>query len=239
VKNWLEELFSETVARWWITLSGLSTLATFFFKSLSEKPRLVSVVSLILGFAWANFRVFQRQQSEIARLGLALSAHESRVASLKITPDEGSRYILTPVGNVPHADFSGGYFEFHLMVENLGRRNSTVNSYQVEVKELRQTFPNLKPIEGKNGVQGRHCQHGGMQPAGVLSMTGSIKIRDESATNHGTLLFHLPGINLPQFVEAGLKMHGEQKKFDALHCVLTLTDTTKASTAHEFTLHEE
>ena len=142
------------------------------------------------------------------------------------------------MGTLAHGDFNGGYFEFHLMVENVGGRNSTVNDYQVDVIELKQTFTDLKPMEGQHGVQGRHCQHGGMQPDRELSETGIIKIQAESSTNHGTLLFHLPGINLPQFVEAGLKMHGEEKKFDPLHCVLTLTDTTKASTAHEFTLHE-
>lgn len=238
VKAWLEELFSETVALWWILLSGLSTLTTFYLKGLSEKPRLASVVSLALGFAWANFKVFQKKQSQIAGLRLSLSVHESRVSQLIISADEGSRYILAPVGNVPHGDFNGGYFEFHLMVENVGRRNSTVNSYKVEVKELQKTFPDLRPIEGKNGVQGRHCVHAGMQPGRALSETGNMKIKEESATNHGTLLFHLPGINLGQFVAAGLKMHGEDRKFDPLHCVLTLRDTTSVSAEYEFTLHE-
>ena len=71
--------------------------------------------------------------------------------------------------------------KFHLMIENTGRRNSTVNGYQVEIVELQQTFPNLRPVEGHNGIQGRHCQHG-LQPASVLSTTGNIRIEAESTT---------------------------------------------------------
>lgn len=70
MKDWLKALFSETPSRVWLTLSALSTLATFFLKAWSSKPFLVSTTSMILGFAWANLRVFQKQQAEIVRLGL-------------------------------------------------------------------------------------------------------------------------------------------------------------------------
>jgi hypothetical protein len=72
VRDWLNALFSETPSRVWLTLSGLSTLATFFLKGWSDKPLLVSLASLILGFAWANFRVFQKQEAEIVRLTATL-----------------------------------------------------------------------------------------------------------------------------------------------------------------------
>jgi len=68
VKDWLKALFSETPFLVWLILSALSTLATFFVKAWSNKPFLVSAISMILGFAWANFRVFQKQQAEIGRL---------------------------------------------------------------------------------------------------------------------------------------------------------------------------
>jgi len=237
VKNWLKALFSETPSRVWLTLSAFSTLVTFFLKAWSDKPLFVSATSMILGFAWANFRVFQKQQAEIVRLGAALSSHEARVSELKIAPDAGSRYILSPVGSVPHADFRGGYLEFHLMIENTGRRDSTVNNYKVEIVELQQTFPNLNPLEGKIGVQGRHCVHG-MQPARILSVTGNIRVQAENATNHGTLLLFVPDINLAQFAVAGLQMHGDERKFDPLRCRLTLTDTTNSSATCEFRLEE-
>jgi hypothetical protein len=112
------------------------------------------------------------------------------------------------------------------MIENTGRRDSTVNNYRVEIVELEQTFPNLGPMEGQNGVQGRHCQHG-MQPARILSTGGIVRIQAENATNRGTLLFFVPGINLQQFVDRGLRMQGERREFGTLHCRLTLTLTAR------------
>jgi hypothetical protein len=34
--------------------------------------------------------------------------------------------------------------------------------------ELRRTFPDLQPLEGRHGAQGRHS-HQGLNPQGVLS----------------------------------------------------------------------
>ena len=219
MKNWLKALLSETLLSIWWTLSALSTLSTFFSRSWSGKPRIVSAISAVLGFAVANFRVFQKQQARISALTQAVASHETRASQLIITPDNGSRYILTPVG-APHGDFNGGYLEFHLMIENTGRRNSTVNSYQVEIVELQQTFPNLPPVEGRNGIPGRHVQQG-VQPERIVSTTGNIRIEAESATHHGTLLFFVPGINLEQFMNAGLRMQGHDRKFGMLRCRLT------------------
>jgi hypothetical protein len=237
LKDWLKALFSETAfTAWWI-LSGLSTLSTFFLPGWSGKPRLVSAISLGLGFAWANYRVFEKQESRISTLNSNLATQQARTSQLRITPDNGSRYILSPATNVRNADFNGGYFEFHLMVENTGRRNSTVDRYQVEIMELQETFTNLQPQEGRNGVQGRHCQHG-MAPNRILSRTGVVRINAESATDHGTLLFFLPGINTEKFVNAGLTMHGEQRQFGTLRCCLTLTDTTNSDATGDFELVE-
>lgn len=123
------------------------------------------------------------------------------------------------------------------MIENTGNRNSTVNSFRVEIVELRRTFPNLTP-EGRQAVQGRHCQHG-LDPRSILSTTGVIKIDAESATNYGTLLFFIPEVSLELFVANGLQMTGGDRKFPPLHCRLTLTDTTSSSATAEFEMHEE
>lgn len=237
MKNWLKALFSEALFSVWWILSALSTLSTFFLTTWAGRPRLVSAISTVVGFAWANLRVFQRQQKEIVLLKANLSSHEARVSELTITPDEGSRYILAPVADIRHGDFRGGYFEFHLMVENTGRRDSTVNNYRVEIIELHQDFPNLKPIEGQNGINGRHCHHG-MQSGSILCTTGNIRIPAENATNRGTLLFFIPAIDLQQFVAADLQMQGEERRFGFLHCRLTLTDMTKSSASCEFQLYE-
>ena len=236
--KWLQALLSETVFSVWWILSALSTLSTFVVPGLSGKWRLVSAISAGLGFAWANYRVFQKQERQISALSAAVGSHEARASHLRITPDNGSRYILVPVGNQRNADFNGGYLETRLMIENTGRRNSIVNSYQVEIVQLQETFPNLQPQEGRNGIQGRHCQHG-LQPTQILSRTGVVRIDAESATDHGSLLFFIPGIALKRFADAGLRMHGEQRKFDPLRCRLTLTDTTNSSATGEFELHED
>lgn len=237
MKSWLKALWSETLFSVWWILSACSTLSTFFFSGWSGKPRLISAISTILGFAWANLRVFQKQQDETLRLRGALASHEERVSELVIVPDEGSRYILAPVNEVRHADFRGGYLEFHLMIRNTGRRDSTIDNYQVEIVELGRTFPNLRPMEGQNGVEGRHCHHG-LHPAYILSETRNIRIRGENTTNRGTLLFSVPDINLEQFIGAGMLMQGEQRRFGPLRCRLTLTDMTQSSATYEFQLDE-
>ena len=236
--KWLAALFSETLISAWWSLSALSTLSTFFVPDWAGRWRLVSAISAVIGFAVANFKVFRKQESRISTLEKALSSHTERRSQLRISSDNGSRYILQPVmPEARHADFNGGYFEFHLMIENVGPRNSTVNTYQLEIVELNRVFPNLQSMEGKNGAQGRHC-HQGLYPPHILSRQGIIQIDAENATGHGTLLFFIPDINMQQFVDAGLHMQGPERKFGSLHCRLTLTDTTQSSATHEFQLYE-
>lgn len=237
MRNWLEALWAETAfSAWWI-LSALSTLSTFFFPALSGKWRLVSAMSAAIGFAWANYRVFQKQEHRISVLSGSVASHEGRASQLRIKPDRASRYILIPVADHLHSDFNGGYFEFCLMVENVGRKNSTVDRYDVEIVELRSTF-RVTPDEGRTGLRGRHCQHG-MQPNRILSKTGILRINAESTTDRGTLLFFIPGLSLDLFANSGLKMHGDQRRFDPLHCRLTLTDTTDSTATADFELSED
>jgi len=88
VKSWLKALVSETPSSVWLILSAASTLATFFLKPWSNKPLFVAATSLILGFAWANFRLFQKQQGEIETLAashrsLQQRDEEDRIRSLQ------------------------------------------------------------------------------------------------------------------------------------------------------------
>lgn len=238
MRSWLKALLSETAFTAWWALSGLSTLSTFFFTSLAGKPRLVLTSVTLAGFAWANFRVFQKQEARISAIGLSLASQAQRKSELRVRPENGSRYILRPVNNVPKTDFKGAFFEFHLMVENMGLKNSTVDRYDVEILELRQMFRNLRSEEGRHGAQGRHHNQG-LEPQRILSKTGITMVPAESATVRGTLLFFIPELDLNSFVNAGLKMSDPERKFGTLHCRLTLTDTTKSSTTEEFELHEE
>ena len=198
---------------------------------------MVLAASTIIGFAWANYRVFQKQERAITALREAQAANAVRAPALRIRPDQGSRYIARPVGNIPRANFNGITTEFHLMIENSGRRNSTIVGYQVEIVELRRTFPNLQPIEGQNMAQGRHCQHG-LGVGSILSKARVIAIDAERATGHGTLLFHLPGVTFEEFANAGLGMNGEERRLPDIHCRLTITDTTDSTTTAEFQLPE-
>src|SRR5882724_9381686 len=129
MKNWLKALFSQWLTSTLSVISILSTLTTFFFPGLAVQLRLVLAISAILGFAWANFIVFKNQQIRISTLERA----QERKPELIITPDRGSQYILQPLGDLRRADFAGGHFEFHLMIENRGRKNSIVDNYRIEI----------------------------------------------------------------------------------------------------------
>jgi hypothetical protein len=230
MKNWLEALFSETAFSVWWILSGLSTLSTFFFHGWADKARPALAVSAIVGFVWANFRVFQKQEALVLALRNASQLQETRASELRIAIDKGSRYILRPVPNVPNGDFNAMFLEFHLMIENRGSRNSIVDGFQIEVLELGRTFTRLAPQEGLTGIQGRHVMYA-MNSQGILSKTGLIKIEADSATDRGRLIFHIP-INLGTFAECNLRM--VEPEFPPLHCRLTLTDTTQISATETF-----
>jgi hypothetical protein len=243
MKNWIESvgkwfgaLLSETAASAWWIFSACSNLTTFFVHRLSGYPRLVSGVSAILGFAWANFAVFRKQEALIAESRRSKPPEEVRRSELKITPSNG-RYFLEPVfTSVRASDFRAVWLEFNLMIENIGRKNSTVNKFLVEIIELHQSYPDLKPVEGRQNVQSRHSGHG-LAHNQILSKTGMIKIQPEEATDRGLLLFNLPGINIETFADAGLRM-SQNRTFPPLHCRLTITDTTESSASAEFELGE-
>jgi hypothetical protein len=236
VGNWLRALFSETVpSAWWI-LSACSNLTTFFVHRLSGSPRLVSGASAILGFAWANFVVFRKQQALIAESRQSKPSEEVRRSELKITPNNG-RYILVPVTNdIRTGDFRAMWLEFQLLIENIGRRDSTVSAFEVEIADLQRSYKNLKPVEGQKYAQGRHATQG-LSPDRVLSKTGIVRVPFENATDHGMLLFNIPGIDVAMFANAGLRMD-QNRRFPTLHCKLTITDTTGSSASAEFELGE-
>jgi hypothetical protein len=124
-----------------------------------------------------------------------------------------------------------------LMIENAGRRNSTITVYEIEIAELNRTYRGLRPVENRDLVPGRHSQFG-IDRDHSLSKTGNIQIAAETITNRGMLLFQIPDITLEQFANAGLRMTGDELRFGTLRCRLTLTDTTETSIMHEFALTE-
>jgi len=251
---WLRDLFSKAPYAVWSVASVASTLLTFIplvpFKfSGFVQPALI--VFAMVSFARANFKLFQSKQTEIGdlegdlrvqeakitALEEELAKHNERVSKLTIRPGKGSRYILRPLASTRNADFDGGYFEFRLRVENSGARNSIVSSFSVEILELGRDFPDLLPEEGRNSVQGRHCQFA-MDPRTGLSETRILQVGPESSTREGTLAFFISGLNLDTLVAAGLSMVGEQRYFGPLHCRLTLADSSGVGTSADFELPE-
>jgi hypothetical protein len=237
VSSWIKALWAQTFLAWWTILSAVSTFSTFFVPSWSGRLRGLFVVSGVVAFAWANFRVFRDKHAELIELQDELAAHNKRLSDLVILEERGSRYILHPVANIQRADFDGLYVEFWLMIENRGLKNSTVISYQVEVVELDRAFSDLRPLEHQNGVQGRNS-HFVISRDRTLSSTGNIEIPAERATKRGNLLFHINGITLEQFAAAGMRMNNQDRRFGPLHCRLMITDTTGISASHEFVMPE-
>lgn len=238
MRKWLKALFKETLASSIWVLSLLGTLVTFFWKAGEGKPRLASFIAALVGFAWANLRVYERQEDRIRELEGKLATVGANVSKLRVSAEEGSRYILKPVDKPPHGDFKGGYFEFHLMVENTGSRDSTVRTFNVEVLNLNKSFSNLEPSERRPAIQGRHCVQG-IALGQSLSKSGIVRIRANNATDRGILLFFLPDLSMDEFINAGLHMEGPERKFRSLQCRLTLADTTNSSASGTFELHEE
>jgi hypothetical protein len=166
------------------------------------------------------------------------TARAQEAAKLKIHPANRSRYILKRVGQGgAHGDFSGGYFEFRLRVENSGNRNSTVDSYKIWIQELGREFNGLGPTR-VNDVQGRHCNHGvGVQD--VLNEGNLIRIPPDDSTNTASMWFFLPELTLEMFADAGLRMQGPEHRFGMLHCRLTITDSNGISASGDFELSED
>lgn len=235
--KWLRALIRQTIFSIWWILSALSTISTFFVAGWSGRARLASIISTVVGFGWANFRVFQQQQAQIEDLEKSLSQLSEKTSRLRIVPDGQSHYILRPTQNLARADFDSIFLDLHLSIENSGPRRADVNLYQIELIELKETFDAVEPQEGRNGIQGRHCLHG-LDPRRSISRSRIVRIEAESVTDHGTLLFFIPGITLERFVNAGMQMHGEQRRFGLLHCRLTVTDMVGSSASCEFELTE-
>lgn len=237
MNNWLKALKDETWPAFLTFISALSTLSSFVFPSLPRKFGLTGVITTLGTFAYANYRVFLKQADQISRLRSSLALHEQRIARLRVFPTGQSRYMLSPVNNIPNADFNGGHFEFHLRIENSGRRNASITDYSVEIVTLDRIFDHLPPIEGHTLARSR-VEHQGLNPTQILSETGIVNISAESTTPNGTLLFYIPDLNLEAFARAGLRMSGIKRRFGDLQCRLRIQDSSGTSTSQDFSLAE-
>jgi hypothetical protein len=160
-------------------------------------------------------------------------------ASLKIHLANRSRYILKPTGQGGvHGDFKGAYLQFWLRVENSGNRNSAVDKYKIWIQEFNIEFDGIVPIQISGLVPGRHCQHAvGEQK--YLNEANLIKIPPDDSTSVGSLWFYLPELTLEMFLNAGLRMQGPDRRFNNLHCRLTVMDSNGISASEDFELSED
>jgi len=166
-------------------------------------------------------------------------ASQEPAASLKIYPANRSRYILKPAAQGgAHRDFRGGHFQFWLRVENSGNRNSAVDRYKVWIQEFDREFNGIVPIQVRGLVPGRHCQHA-VGNEKYLNEANLIRIPPDDSTSVGCLWFCLPELTLEMFVNAGLRMQGEERRFSNLHCRLTVTDSNGISASEDFECHED
>jgi hypothetical protein len=254
VAAWFRALFSGALSAVFSVLSFASTVLTFLplfsGKSIPHVRPLAFVIA-IASFAFVNFRIFQSKRRQIENLEGDLIVQENRIKTLgaeletqraggsrlTIRALPGSRYILRPTKPSPHADFDGGYFEFHLMIENSGSSNAVVNAFTVEILELKRKFRNLSPEEGQKRAQGRHCQFG-LNSALELNKKKVLQVEAESSTGEGTLSFFISDLDLEMFSAAGLRMQGQERRFVSLHCQLTLTDYSGLTATAAFELPE-
>jgi hypothetical protein len=201
-----------------------STVLTFFPSLGLHRFRWVALVCLIGAFAWANLRVFQKQQGLVQDLQSRLAPEPARRAQLVLGPRGGSTYIVVwdPAGKPKQI-----YVELNLAIENKGNRTSNVVGFQLHIIGTDHPFSGLEPSYRTN-IQGIKSAYG-LSGTG-LGMAGHITIPAEQIAN-GNLAFYVPFV--PEGVLGDLR-----KPFDPIDCKLTVTDTEGVTAAHDFHLAE-
>jgi hypothetical protein len=78
-----------------IFVSTVSTFSPLIVASWSGKLRALGVVTEIGAFGWANYKVFRKQQIQIADLRNTLAKFESRGTDLQIIAEPHSHYFVS------------------------------------------------------------------------------------------------------------------------------------------------
>lgn len=222
---WLRAILHETWLAGFTLLSALSTVATFFVPKLAGQPRFALALCTVIGFAIANWRVYEKQQKKIYDLESALAeASKQRIkkAELRIHGYEQSCFTLvTNYSN--RSQLLGMHVYLDMALENRGNRGATVQRYDLYVRETDKTYENIRPNLSFIDVQGRRCVRNiGGEPR--VTTDGIIRVQADTTTPRGFLPFYP--------VDAPISIEGP------VHCRLTVTDTDGNSTSHEFELRE-
>jgi hypothetical protein len=227
MRAWGAALWRESWPAFIGAFSLASTVLTFFPNLGLYRFRWVSLVCLIGAFAWANLRVFTKQQTLIQDLQSRVvdSASGVRRAQLFVHHRDYARYIVV----VPS---SGGvasqiYIELGLALENKGNRTSNIIRFDVHIRGALSSFQNLKP-EYPKSVQGRTSVQS-LSGTG-LGMEGHITIPQEEMIS-GRIAFFVPFIPSRGFTGSG-------RTFDPIECTLTVTDTEGVTASRHFRVTE-
>jgi hypothetical protein len=171
MKDWLKALLSETAFSVWWILSALSTLCTFFVPALAGKWRLVSVISAVVGFALANYRVFQKQGRRISTLSAAGASDAARTSHLAQIKQEVVESVLPWLEGVV-ASLQGGPGATNSLLwigtEPIAKQAARVDEWPYDYAWTIKPAPTLwEP--GAAGVLGSGIGTGGILSSAIFS----------------------------------------------------------------------
>lgn len=161
-------------------------------------PYAVLDVALVVG----SWDVFKKKQEEIERLRPAGASKPELV----IYPQDGSRFYVRFDRNKA----AGTYIHLDLIIANKGSRISIINRYELEIKEMGQSYPNLmvRPIVR---IRGKSTEWD-LGRSKWLMEGNIIKVEAGGSTDRGNLPLEVPGI--------------PPEGAGTIHCKLTVFDDT-------------
>ncbi len=157
-------------------------------------------------------------QSISARVGVP----PNRKAELRIHAFEQSCFTLV-TNSQNRGQLVGMHVTLDMALENLGNKGTTIQRYDLYIRESDKTYQNIRPNLGLIDIQGRHCVRNiGNEPK--ITTDGLIRVQAETMSPRGFLPF------FP--LDAPILTTGP------VHCRLTVTDTGGNSMSQDFELRE-
>ncbi len=146
----------------------------------------------------------------------------NRKAELRIHAFEQSCFTLV-MNSQNRGQLVGMHVNLDMALENLGNKGTTIQRYDLYIRETDKTYQNIRPNLGLIDIQGRHCVRNiGNEPK--ITADGLIRVQAETMSPRGFLPF------FP--LDAPILITGP------VHCRLTVTDTGGNSMSQDFELRE-
>ena len=213
IVQYVKELFESWWGRLWLFLATISTLATFLpiYAHGFVVPRWIPPAVAIVAWLFAPYRLYTRQEEEIAQLQKRVTDFKTRKPRLLIHPGIPSAFY---VHREPHQAAGGigmnplgTYLEVNLTIENAGEINSVVGRFDLHVDELGATFANVTP-HPKQYLQTRNT---------------NFALSQDFVSRSDRLL--VPGKNFVKVIPPLYLDKSPANDVTALHCVLTAIGT--------------